>query len=97
MISTPSASPTKAPHLDRAPALEQPVEREIHGARNVALPRVAVSACVAVELGPSPHVEQHEVVASEASAELVQVHVCHWLKNSRRTALNRSGCSTLMK
>ena len=45
-------------HLDRAPALEDALEREVHGARDVALARIAVRAGCALELERRPHVDE---------------------------------------
>jgi hypothetical protein len=69
--------PDEGSHVADAPAFEQPVERKIHRTGDMTLPRVAVSACFAVELRPCPYVEEGEVILAEASAKLVQRHVFH--------------------
>ena len=69
--------PDERAHLVRAPAFEQSLEREIRGARDVSMARIAVCAGMAVELGSRPHVEEREIVVAEAPTELVEGHVCH--------------------
>lgn len=69
--------PDERTHLVRAPALEQSLEREIRGARDVSLARIAVCAGMAVELGSRPDVQELEIVVAEAPTELVERHVCH--------------------
>ena len=61
------------------------------------LPRVAVRACRPVELDGRPDVEHRQPVVAEPLAQLRERHVFHWLRKSRRTALNRSGWSTATK
>ena len=64
-------------HLFRTPALEQSLEREVRGAGDVPVTRIAVRTGMAVELGSRPHVEESEIVVAEAPTELVERHVCH--------------------
>ena len=64
-------------YFSGATALEKPLERDVDRSRDVAMARVAVSTCDAVELGSRPHVQEREVVVAEASTELVQPYVCH--------------------
>ena len=78
-------------HLVRAPALENPLEREVDGAGNVAMPRIAMSTGCAVELERRPHVDDDEPVLAEPPAQLGERHVFHWLTKSRSTALNLVG------
>lgn len=93
----PLGQPHERAHLLCTLALEQALEREVRGAGNVAMTRIAVRTGEADELGARPHVEELEVVVAEAPTQLVERHVCHWLTNPRSTSLNRSGCSMLGK
>ena len=87
----PSDTPTTARTCSALPALEDPLEREVDGARDVAVTRVAVRLGSAVELERRPHVDDDEPVLAEPPAQLRERHVFHWLTKSRSTALNLAG------
>ena len=78
-------------HLDGAAALEDALEREVDGAGDVTMPGIAVRTGRPVELERRADVEQRHALAGEEPAQLVERHVLHWLTNSSRTSLKRSG------
>jgi hypothetical protein len=69
--------PDEGSHVAGASAFEQAIEWKIHRTGDMTLPRVAVSACFAVELRSCPNVEEREVIVAEASTKFVQHHVFH--------------------
>ena len=87
----PSGRPTASRTSFALPALENPLEREVDGAGDVAVPRVAVSLGRAVELERRSHVDDDEPVLAQPLAQLGERYVFHWLTKSRSTALNLAG------
>ncbi len=78
-------------HLDRAAALENALEREVDGAGDVTVPGIAVRTGGSVELERRANVEQRHPLPGEKPTQLVERHLLHWLTNSSRTSLKRSG------
>jgi hypothetical protein len=84
-------------HFSGRAALEEPVEGEAPRTRDVTLPRIARCTRLSFELLCGSHVQDEQPFFAEPTPELVERYVFHCSRNSRSTALNRSGCSIVRR